>query len=539
MSMKRCQAFLLATLFTLSTFTGIGCDEEVPFVIPPPLSARFDYSVPARFEIPQPLSSEGSYEAYVNGPLHPDRWQVEFDACGSTGTVVSYSWSVDGVSVGSETTCRGFTYDFPGEGSYSVTLVVEDKKGDQASQTAPVQVRDLLIFGVGDSYGSGEGNPDVPISIGALNEIAALRAELEEAAAGLDAVATGDPSRRQAAAAAYEAAEAGLADALVIAGAQWQNRRCHRSAHSGQVRAARLLEEGDPHTSVTFVHLACSGARVHTGLLGEYLGIEEDGPPLAPQIDRVRELADGHEIDALLISIGGNDVNFANVVESCILGERCYENPAAPDPTLQVMIAVVCLVAEPFTDDCTDYLNSLLFQPDALDAKTLFDLHASAQDVNGQDIREDGNDDLPDNYFALARDIVQSLRMNPARVYLTEYPDVTHNEFGQYCGWPTPPTPASVFRQLPGVSQPEMLWADTYVSAQLRATMQTAANQHGWRLVAGISDRFRLHGYCSTNNWLVRLHNSFLIQGDANGIAHPNVAGHAAYAAEIANAIAP
>ena len=56
--------------------------------------------------------------------------------------------------------------------------------------------------------------------------------------------------------------------------ATWQDKRCHRSALSGSAQAALRLEQQDPRTSVTFVHLACSGASVVYGLLGRYTGVE-------------------------------------------------------------------------------------------------------------------------------------------------------------------------------------------------------------------------------------------------------------------------
>jgi hypothetical protein len=134
-----------------------GCAES------PGLAASFDYVVPARFEVPelQSLEDQDEHEIYVDGPLHPSSWQVELNACRSTGSPVKYSWSVDGEQVGVETACDGFEYEFPSEGTYAVSLVVEDSAGEEETHTANVVVRDLLIFGMGDSYASGEGNPDI------------------------------------------------------------------------------------------------------------------------------------------------------------------------------------------------------------------------------------------------------------------------------------------------------------------------------------------------------------------------------------------
>ena len=335
-----------------------------------------------------------------------------------------------------------------------------------------------------------------------------------------------------------------MGGAVGVEGAQWQNLRCHRSALAGQVRAAQLIEEADPHSSVTFVHLACSGGRVHRGLLREYEGIVPDGVAAVPQIDRVAELAGEDEIDALFVSIGGNDVNFANVVEACILGEVCHEDDPVPDPTLQAAASLVCSVSGSFEDECEEFLGSV---PDdeALDARTLFDIHSSTEAVDGQDIREDGNDDLPDNYRELAQQIVGSLGMDPERVYLTEVPDVTRDEHGQTCGWPTE-FPSSVsdalrvaLQELPGVTQTEMSWASSHVTTQLRAAMQAAADEHGWQFVEGVDSRFEGHGYCAAFPWLVRLQNTFQIQGDKNGALHPNVEGHGAYAEAIVDAFDP
>jgi len=46
--------------------------------------------------------------------------------------------------------------------------------------------------------------------------------------------------------------------------------RCHRSMISGQARAALAIEQADPRTSVTLVHLACSGAKIDKGLTDGY-----------------------------------------------------------------------------------------------------------------------------------------------------------------------------------------------------------------------------------------------------------------------------
>jgi len=468
----------------------VGCGGE------PGLAASFDYEMPARFEVPALRAPEeqSEYEVYVDGPLQPDTWRVRFDACRSTGSPVKYSWSIDGEQVSVETRCDGFAYEFPAEGEYSVSLAVEDSSGEEREQTEVIVVRDLLIFGLGDSYGSGEGSPDVN--------------EFDEG------------------------------------GAQWQNLRCHRSAQSGQVRAAQMIEDADPHTSVTFVHVACSGGRIHRALLEPYLGIVENGEFLPPQIVRVAELADDHEIDALFVSIGGNDINFSTVVEACVLGEVCHLGDPMIDPLLESTADLVCGLLGSFEDECKSYLDPDVIDVDSLDARTIFEIGSKDEYVDDMDLHQDGLDDLPSNYDDLGQAIVGSLGMDPARVYLTEIPDVTRDEFGVLCAWPTelPGFTESLriaAQQVPGVTKTEMEWASNYVLTELRAAMRAAAIKNGWQFVEGVDARFAGHGYCSDVTWLTRLQNTFQFQGDQNGALHPNVAGYGAYADAIVEAFDP
>jgi len=472
-----------------------GCGGE------PGSAASFDYEMPARFEVPALRSPEdqSEYEVYVDGPLQPEGWRVRFDACRSTGSPAKYSWSIDGEEVGVETRCNGFEYDFPAEGGYTVSLVVEDSSGEQMEQTQVIEVRDLLIFGLGDSYGSGEGSPDVN--------------DFDEG------------------------------------GVQWQNNRCHRSAQSGQVRAAQQIEEADPHMSVTFVHVACSGGRIYEALLEPYDGIDvgPEDEPLRAQIDRVAELADDAEIDALFVSIGGNDINFSKVVEACVLGQDCHLGIPTIDPLLEGTASLVCGLTGSFEDECKSYLDPDVIDVDSLDAQTIFDIGSKdeyVEVVEGEvkvDVHRDGLDDLPSNYDALAEAIVDSLGMDPARVHLTEIPDVTRDEFGDLCAWPTQlpgylETLRIAAQQVPGVTKTEMEWASTYVLTELRSAMRAAANKHGWQFVEGVDARFAGHGYCSDVTWLTRLQNTFQFQGDQNGALHPNRVGYGAYADAIVEA---
>ena len=65
--------------------------------------------------------------------------------------------------------------------------------------------------------------------------------------------------------------------------AVWQDTNdCHRSSIAGSARAALRVEQADPQTSVTFIHLACTGGTVNAGLVGPF---HADTDPLQPQVD--------------------------------------------------------------------------------------------------------------------------------------------------------------------------------------------------------------------------------------------------------------
>ena len=203
-------------------------------------------------------------------------------------------------------------------------------------------MQDWLIIALGDSYGSGEGNPDQPVPVFVLNDLEEAQQAVADAQADYDAALLNlttldtdyDNTVHAMAAVALpcgwsdadgdglydtwellawdttgctialaNAAIVGFEDTLVLLGealngsiqvaqaalgvaqtafalaetnltqtatqlldfenglsATWQDRRCHRSARAGIAQAALELEQLDPHTSVTFVHLACSGA---------------------------------------------------------------------------------------------------------------------------------------------------------------------------------------------------------------------------------------------------------------------------------------
>lgn len=157
-----------------------------------------------------------------------------------------------------------------------------------------------------------------------------------------------------------------LAAALADLDPAWRNLRCHRSAASAPVQAAAALA-ADPRTSVTFIHLACSGDTIERGLLGSGAGV-------APQLALARELVCGdscdpedRQVDAILLSVGRSDVNFDRIVETCKVGEPCFESPIA-DPAALDSLALLCAGVGGLVDGCDAFVDGV----PTLDASVAF-----------------------------------------------------------------------------------------------------------------------------------------------------------------------
>ena len=147
-----------------------------------------------------------------------------------------------------------------------------------------VVVEDVFVVALGDSFASGESNPDRPVTFSPTREMvydpAVMREEQQarrkSAPGKYDLADFADrfdpkslPKRRMA------DEEQGrmlrpASDEFVAAfeqrGAQWVSLDCHRSQYGYPVRVAIALALENRHRAVTFVTLACSGAEVGEGL---------------------------------------------------------------------------------------------------------------------------------------------------------------------------------------------------------------------------------------------------------------------------------
>ena len=407
------------------------------------------------------------------GGYTPSSWSVTLDACGSQPghkTISQYKWEVQGLPEQVTSNCQ-HTITVPREAVYPTKLTVMLTDGSSVTANRDVKVVDRFIAVMGDSYASGEGDPQTFIQWGSDS---------------------------------------------VIAWPTWDDVRCHRSMYASSARAARIMELQDPHSSVTYLSRACSGATIAQGILGGYKGIETSpgAPDLPPQLQQVRSIVGNARIDDLLISIGGNDVGFANIIAACITGLDC-----SADQTL------------------ANNFNSAV----------------AALKTSG--------------YPAMRTAIENSSTgLNADSTFITEYPDFTTDSGGNRCDymggdilWPF------------SINKTEADWAAGTVLATLTNTLKgqvDAAKQAGldWNYVGGVQDAWTRpgqygHGYCvgdpgvrDPNRWVRTFKDSCDLQGPPSyfllgahvcstdtttGMFHPNEAGHLAIGQRYVAALSP
>jgi hypothetical protein len=188
------------------------------------------------------------------------------------------------------------------------------------------------------------------------------------------------------------------------------------------------------------------------------------------------------KIDALLLTVGANDIHFGDIVREC---------------------------AYPQTNPCTNTVISPTVE-------------RLADDLRELPTRLDYMSDMIDTW------------LDYNQLIYPMYFDPTHNEAGGTCQ-------DMVFVSgVASINQGEAHWASTDVVAPLNTTIMAAAqraNQLGRRWnVLRMADRFATNGYCTDDDHraIVRYDESQLyINGSDTGTMHPNWRGHQFYSEEI------
>lgn len=319
-----------------------------------------------------------------------------------------------------------------------------------------------------------------------------------------------------------------------VSGPDRAGTQCHRSEIAGPPIAFEALQQTRPFGSVSSgpfstTNIACSGATIARGLLGPYEGFQKltipkvydalrkwlvkflypkrrssgndplavipryptdlDYPAKPAQLDQVSSSIPA--LDALVISIGANDLGFSSLVQACAtqgLRQRFAKADAGKPGG--------------FGDSCENTEAGEIFTANVTRLLSRF------RELNAR---------------------LKELRMPSDRVYLTQYFDPTHDVGGDYCD------------SMLGIHRREDLaWAAGVVSA-LNSVLRVAAGRHGWNYIGGIAADFAGgaagasgHGYCAgRQRWVTTLTDSLSGQGDIFGTLHPNETGQRCIATHI------
>jgi lysophospholipase L1-like esterase len=210
----------------------------------------------------------------------------------------------------------------------ATAATVDVSSGPDAPQRVQTEitVRDIFIAGLGDSIASGEGNPDRAIAL--ADEGFCFRSYLGGAGSQYYR-----PSR-----AGFKGGRACEAPDTLQNwqrhSALWFNSACHRSLYSYQTRTALALAVQYPHIAVTYLPLACTGASIPDGLFASQRARE--CPPtktsgtcqttvnaqlseLRTALAAAKKRQPDRKLDLILLSIGGNDINFSGLVADVIV----------------------------------------------------------------------------------------------------------------------------------------------------------------------------------------------------------------------------
>lgn len=486
---------------------------------------------------------------YHSAYVHPREWLLELEACSQwmelttpppppnlpdalpepidvvvlPREVTAYEWLVEQqrgstftpvgrvrteVKQAREGACRA-TVRVPSDGRprgrFRVTLTVHRAAGSPAVRTRLVEVEEFCIVSMGDSYASGEGNPDTP----GKQQIVPGPGDLVDTIVdvvsldSLGEILTGFVSNMH-------------------PKPVWQEPLAHRSYFAGHARAARALEQTQTDSAgvmhvrcATFLSFACSGARIRHLTTGPQHSWQQGS-----QIEEVQRTLGSRPVDALLLTVGGNDAGFADTLKAVLL-----------DDTSHTESLLHTLFSRHLFGPFWPLYVALALRLTNNNAAARQRVLAKARDKIAE---------LSRSYRELAQSLERGLR--PREVYLTGYPaglfDLPNGGGGgcgifdlQVVGLEVDAQDAALVRELGQELNRALGQAVEAINAEARAAGRPAR----WIFVDGIMEGFVGRGYCASNRLFRRMRESFFNQqGDFDGMMHPNIDGHDVYAARLA-----
>ena len=369
-------------------------------------------------------------------------------------------------------------YTFPG--IYTISIIYSDPApflsgpGAQHTLTTTATITApwndpaaYVIVSIGDSVASGEGNPSVPNS----NENYPGWGFWDDP--NSDYVRVFYPADEQQA---------------------WpsQSFPCHRSSWAGPAQAAAQLQATNP--GVTFIHYACSGAKVSPG--------DTDNDEVQDTVNQLRIVRQRvPRIDVLLISAGSNNLHgafgsgFGQLVKRCLLDRL---PPCSSDSQLS-----------------QDITNSLA-QLGGSYARLAAVINCTNPDTGAQE----QSCNHPQDQI-------------PKMVLITEYMDPTHDRYGNY--------PVALEDQCVGlfatISNADWIFFHNSIVHPLNQAVDSfpgIAQRVGFSgpvlAIEGIENDFLMHGVCAGNErWVFDIADSKNLLGSdphkdsykTNGTGHP------------------
>jgi lysophospholipase L1-like esterase len=207
----------------------------------------------------------------------------------------------------------------------SVDLILPD--GTAQRLVREIQVRDVLIAGMGDSIAAGEGNPDRAVRL-SDEGFCFKRFDGGEYYRPGRAGFSGNKSCN-----IIFGEDAGVSD-WGRQSARWMSGACHRSLYSYQLRTALALAVENAHIAVTYIPLGCTGATINAGFLDSQRASDCPSPGTGAPCPgtaraQVAELTDllatarkhraDRRLDLILLTIGANDIRFSGMIADIIV----------------------------------------------------------------------------------------------------------------------------------------------------------------------------------------------------------------------------
>jgi lysophospholipase L1-like esterase len=463
---------------------------------------------------------------YVN----PGRYEVRLSAAVAAPAVatsgMSCDWTIDGPDQATRLRATGPETDvrLP-QATYAVTVTVRFADGRTGSARETIRVKDILITVLGDSLATGEGNPEVPACWKGTRAAAGgapVRSHIDPStpAGWADGGPDGDQPR--------------VTPAGTLLPANLTHSVAHRSTQSALAQLAMRLEAQDPHTSVTFVCLAASGARIDDGIISVKSArnkARDTEPRLPAQLDELHAIAGSRQADILFLSVGLNDAGAFKLLAELMRREIQCVDPLrllAVYPTRKDWKAArpadIAALVDPTKRSWlsglkADARRTALDQ----DASLIFDLAEMA--AGGL---KKAREQLERLTTAIAKDPL----LARAEIYLMEYPDPTG-----YVGGATDQTVLNDLVPGKQVNGRELALVRERLLRPLMTMLRGVAASQSWIYVDGIFASFHSHGYAATDSWFVKAKESELLQGPivtvmgylcgeiSPGTLHPNRRG--------------